>query len=60
MDIPKIMRQLREELAVVDEAILSLERLDSGRSKRRGRPPKWLKEAKASIKKQNEKPIRLR
>jgi hypothetical protein len=55
MDIPKIMKQLREELAILNEAILSLERLDAGRSQRRGRPPKWLKEARASMTKLNGK-----
>ena len=40
MDITKVLAQLRAELANLDAAILSLERLQSG-SVRRGRPPGW-------------------
>lgn len=41
MDLAKILRQLHEELANLDAAIISLEKLqESGR--RRGRPPAWL------------------
>ena len=38
MDINKVLAQLRAELANIDAAILSLERLQSG-GRRRGRPP---------------------
>jgi len=46
MDVTKILEELREERAQLEEAIISLERLASGRGKRRGRPPAWLQEAK--------------
>ena len=46
MDVSKILSELREERAQLEEAIISLERLASGRGKRRGRPPSWLQEAK--------------
>jgi len=42
MDVSKILAELREERAQIEEAILSLERLAQGRGKRRGRPPSWL------------------
>ena len=51
MDIPKLLKQLREELAILNEAIMNLEQLEAGRSNRRGRPPKWLKEARLAEKK---------
>ena len=46
MDVTKILAELRDERAQLEEAIISLERLASGRGKRRGRPPSWLMEAK--------------
>ena len=47
MDVSKILAELREERAQIEEAILSLERLASGRGKRRGRPPAWMSETTA-------------
>ena len=46
MDVAKILTELREEREQIEEAIISLERLASGRGKRRGRPPLWLSDAK--------------
>ena len=46
MDVLKMLTELREERAQVEEAILALERLASGRGKRRGRPPAWLSQLK--------------
>ena len=48
MDIKKILDELREERAQLEEAILSIERLAAGRGKRRGRPPAWMAAAKSS------------
>jgi hypothetical protein len=45
MDVSKILAELREERAQIEEAISSLERLALGRGKRRGRPPAWIAEA---------------
>ena len=45
MDVQKILSELRQERDHVELAIASLERLARGHGKRRGRPPKWLKEA---------------
>ena len=46
MDVAKILVELRQEREQIEEAIISLERLASGRGKRRGRPPSWLTEAR--------------
>jgi hypothetical protein len=47
MDLNKTLNELREERGRIEEAILSLERLILSRGKRgRGRPPKWLSEAR--------------
>ena len=46
MDVAKILADLRQERDQLEEAILSLERLATGRGKRRGRPPAWMSEAK--------------
>jgi hypothetical protein len=51
MDVMKILAELRREREVIEEAILTLERLARGQGKRRGRPPAWmaaLKEKKAA------------
>jgi hypothetical protein len=42
MDLTKMLVELREERAQIEEAILILERLARGRGKRRGRPPLWM------------------
>jgi hypothetical protein len=42
MDILKTLSELREEQRTIEEAIATLERLASGRTKRRGRPPAWM------------------
>ena len=39
MDIAKALSELREQRDDIDQAILSLERLASGRPRGRGRPP---------------------
>ena len=44
MDLTKMLVELREERAQIEEAILILERLARGRGKRRGRPPLWMTE----------------
>lgn len=46
MDVARILAELRQEREQIEEAIISLERLASGRGKRRGRPPSWLTEAR--------------
>ena len=46
MDVTKILSELKQERAQLEEAIMSLERLINGRGKRRGRPPLWMAEAK--------------
>ena len=46
MDVIKMLAELRQERDQLDEAILTLERLASGRGRRRGLPPAWMKEIK--------------
>ena len=55
MDVTKILAELRVERAQLEEAILSLERLATSRGRRRGRPPKWMAEAKKRIRIQTKK-----
>lgn len=56
MDVAKILAELREERAQIEEAILSLERLARGRVKRRGRPPGWLAETTSPTPKRRGRP----
>ncbi len=42
MDVTKILEELKQERAQIEEAILSLERLARGRGRKRGRPPAWM------------------
>jgi hypothetical protein len=47
MDVLKMLAELREERAQIEEAILTIERLASGqRGNRRGRPPVWMSAVK--------------
>jgi hypothetical protein len=44
MNLHRMITELQDEKQRLDEAIEALERLSSdGRSRRRGRPPNWLK-----------------
>ena len=52
MDVDKILADLRLERMQIEEAILSLERLGQDRIKRRGRPQKWMAEAKKRVRAQ--------
>ena len=47
MDVTKMLADLRREHAVIQEAIIVLERMAQGRGKRRGRPPAWMAKVKA-------------
>ncbi len=49
MDVSKILAELRLEREQIEEAILSLERLATSRGRRRGRPPKWMAEARKRV-----------
>ena len=42
MDIDLMIAKLRQELALLDQAIQVLKRISDGQGRRRGRPPKWL------------------
>ena len=43
MNVEKIIAELRQERECLDEGIISLEKLQSRRTPRRGRPPSWLR-----------------
>jgi hypothetical protein len=45
MDIQKMIAELTEERACIDDALIGLEKLAQKRTPRRGRPPKWLRPA---------------
>jgi hypothetical protein len=42
MDVTHILQELNNEMAYLDEAIQSLQRLASARAKGPGRPPGWM------------------
>jgi hypothetical protein len=47
MDLNKILAELKEEKLRVEEAIMALQRVGLATGgKRRGRPPKWMMDAK--------------
>lgn len=46
MDVAKILGEMRQERAQIEEAILALERLARARGRKRGRPPAWMTAAK--------------
>ena len=47
MDVLKMLAELRQERAAIEEDIIALERLALGHGKRRGRPPAWMTAASA-------------
>jgi hypothetical protein len=47
MDLLKMLADLRQQRAQIEEAIVVLERLALGHGKRRGRPPGWMAAASA-------------
>ena len=60
VDVNRILSELREERANIIDAIANLERLARGRGKRRGRPPKWLAEAREQRKRGPGRPRKRR
>lgn len=44
MDLLKMIAELEAERNRLDHAIIALERLSAGKRRRRGRPPRWLKD----------------
>jgi hypothetical protein len=56
MDLNKMLVELRQEREQLEQAIIILERLARGRGKRRGRPPLWLSEGGAPVKRRGRPP----
>jgi hypothetical protein len=56
MDILKMLAELRQERAQIEEAIIILQRLSLGQGKRRGRPPAWMVAAKEGAPKRRGRP----
>ena len=45
MDVHAVLKELHQERELLNQAIVTLEILARGKGKRRGRPPRWLREA---------------
>ena len=54
MDVLKMLAEMRQERAQIEEAIMVLQRLSLGQGKRRGRPPAWM--AAAAVPKRRGRP----
>jgi hypothetical protein len=44
MDAAAILKELREQLDLVNQAITIFERIAAGTKRKRGRPPAWMKD----------------
>lgn len=55
MDVIKMLAELRQERAQIEEAIMALECLARGQGNRRGRPPAWMT-VQVSIQKRRGRP----
>jgi hypothetical protein len=51
MNVEKAIADLRLQLKVVNQVIITFERLEAIRERRRGRPPKWLEETRSRLNK---------
>ena len=49
MDVHKIVAELYEELTRIDAAIAAMESFATTGQRRRGRPPKWLTDARKNV-----------
>lgn len=56
MNLPKILEELREELALLDELLIGFDKLALKRGPSRGRPPAWSKVAGATAPKSGNGP----
>jgi hypothetical protein len=56
MDVNKMLAELRQERAAIEEAIIILERLARGRGRRRGRPPLWMTSGEAPVRRRGRPP----
>jgi hypothetical protein len=56
MDVLKMIAELQQERAQLEESIVALERLAQGLGKRRGRPPAWMSAMNAGGQKRRGRP----
>ncbi len=56
MDVLKMITELQQERAQIEEGIVALERLARGLGKRRGRPPAWMSAMNADSPKRRGRP----
>jgi len=56
VDVAKILEELKQEKAHLEQAIATLERLVQGRGPRRGRPPAWMSAEGAAPKRRGRPP----
>ena len=46
MDVHAVLKALHQERELLNQAIVTLEILARGKGKRRGRPPRWLRQGR--------------
>ena len=49
MDVHAVLKALHQERELLNQAIVTLEILARGKGKRRGRPPRWLREGRRGL-----------
>ncbi len=54
MNLQRMIAELQAEKSRLDSAIMALERLSASHPKRRGRPPRWLKQAEETARKEHD------
>jgi hypothetical protein len=50
MELTAILKELRDERDLVEQAIISIGHLAAGQGRRRGRPPGWMKQMEEATK----------
>ena len=49
MDLAATLKELRDQLEAVKQAMAAFERIAAGGKRGRGRPPKWMKQANEAV-----------
>ena len=58
MDVHAVLKTLHQERELLSQAIVTLEILARGAGKRRGRPPRWLRDARQEYSSRSKAPGR--